>query len=53
MQLMVLQFISGMVKNAVRQLFYSMKEAWLESENEGEDEFILSSVSIKGQNGLT
>ena len=49
MQLMVLQLISGMVEGVVRRVYGSIKEIWLESDTERNDEFMLSPVAVKEQ----
>ena len=47
MQLVVLQLISGMVEDIVRRVCGSIKQVWLETENGGKDEFILSPIAVR------
>ena len=42
-----MQLISGIIENVVRRVCGSIKQAWLETENGGKDEFILSPVAVK------
>lgn len=53
MQLVVWQFISGIVEDIVRRVCGSIKQVWLETENGGKDEFILSPVAVKERSGQT
>ncbi len=53
MQLVVLQLISGMVEDIVRRVCGSIKQVWLETENGGKDEFILSPIAVKERSSRT
>ena len=47
MQLVVFELISGVVSDVIRQVYDSMKKAWLEKESDKEDELVLSPVAIE------
>jgi len=53
MQLVVMQLISGTVEDVVRRVCSSIKQVWLETENGGKDEFILSSVAVRERSNPT